>query len=474
MNRTALLLATTGLLALTAAVVGLPRQKDTSHTLAQPGEAPTGVVLPPATAKDGPVTLQGKLSGAYLMSGPSEAYAVLTVRADKPREEQRVPVSLALVIDRSGSMRGQKLTDARLAARLLVERLGAEDRLALVHYGSDVRVFPSQQVTDEVRHQMLAFVDTIQDEGATNISGGLQAAAQQLLPYVERFRVSRILLLSDGHPTEGLVEDSELLKLADTYQRQGLTVSGLGVGDEFNERLMRGLAEQGGGFYGYIQDSEKLAEILRRELEQAAGTLARGMELRLELPEGVLDAEVMGVPARREGKSRVVRLYDLAGGQEAQVVVKLTLSLESSKESSKEGRGVLGARLRYQDVEAARPVETYLPLSARVTEDEGLVRANLDQEVRVHAVKALGAREMQAAAEEMKRGNREKALGLLDNARGLFGSSAEALAGELADVDRTKAAYLNAQDETSVKREALQLHRKSLRTFGQNNSYGTD
>ena len=106
-----------------------------------------------------------------------------------------------------------------------------------------------------------------------------------------------------------------------------------------------------------------------------------------------------------------------------------------------------------------------------MTEDEALVRANLDQEVRVHAVRALGAREMQAAAEEMKRGNRQKALSLLDNARGLFGSSAEALAGELADVDQTKAAYLNAQDETSVKREALQLHRKSLKTFGQNNAY---
>ncbi|HYO68836.1 MAG TPA: VWA domain-containing protein [Archangium sp.] len=469
MNRTPLLLATTGLLALAAVGVGLPRPKDTSHTLAQPGEAPTGVVLPPATAKDGPVTLEGKLSGAYLMAGPSEAYAVLTVRADKPREEKRVPVSLALVIDRSGSMRGQKLTDAKQAARLLVQRLHDEDRLALVHYGSDVRVFPSQQVTEEVRQQMLAFVDTLQDEGATNISGGLQAAAQQLLPYVEHFRVSRILLLSDGHPTEGLVEDAELLKLADTYQHQGMTLSGLGVGDEFNERLMRGLAEQGGGFYGYIQDSQKLAEILRRELEQATGTLARGVELRLELPEGVLDAEVMGVPSRREGNTRVVRLYDLAGGQEAQVVVKLTLSLEAPSPAA---RGVLGARLRYQDVEAVRPVETYLPLSAQVTEDEARVRAHLDQEVRVYAVKALGAREMQAAAEEMKRGNRQKALGMLDNARALFGSSASALAGELADVDRTKAAYLNAQDETSVKREALQLHRKSLKTFGQNNSYG--
>jgi Ca-activated chloride channel family protein len=163
----------------------------------------------------------------------------------------------------------------------------------------------------------------------------------------------------------------------------------------------------------------------------------------------------------------VVPLYDLAGGQEARVVVKLTLGLEAVDAP----RSVLGARLRYWDVEAARQVEVALGLSAKVTEDEALVRTNLDQEVRVYAVRALGARQMQAAAEEMKRGNRERALGLLDNARSLFGTSAEALSGELADVDQTRAAYLNARDETSVKREALQLHRKSLKTFGQNNSY---
>jgi Ca-activated chloride channel homolog len=468
MNRTTLLLATTALLALVAGVVGLPRQKDTSHTVAQPGETPTGVVLKPVAARSGVLTLEGKLSGAYLMAGPSEAYAALTVRADKARPEAtRQPVNLALVIDRSGSMAGQKLADARRAARMLVERLGAEDRLALVHYGTDVSVFPSSQVTEETRAQMLAFVDAIEDEGSTNISGGLEAAIQELRPYTRGFRVSRAVLLSDGQPTAGLTDERELQRLAGTFQREGMAVSALGVGEDFNERLMRGMAEQGGGFYGYIQDSEQLADIFRRELEQAAGTVARGVELRLELPEGVTDAEAMGLSARREGRTLVVPLYDLAGGQDTRVVVKLTLSLTETQAA----RGVLNARLRYWDVLAERQTEVDLGLTAKVTEDEALVRANLDQEVRVHAVRALGAREMQAAAEQMKQGNREQALGMLDNARRLFGSSAEALAGEVADVDRTKAAYLNAQDETAVRREALQLHRKSLKTFGQNNAY---
>jgi Ca-activated chloride channel family protein len=468
MNRTLLLLATTGLLALGAGVVGLPRQKDTSHTVARPDEdLGTGVTLTPTIAKGGALTLEGKLSGEYLMAGPSEAFAALTVRADTLREARRLPVNLALVIDRSGSMRGQKLTDATRAARRLLERLGPEDRLALVHYGTDVSVLPSQPVTLEARARMEAFIDAIQDEGATNISGGLETAAAELRPYVESFRVSRIILLSDGQPTAGVTEPGELQLVAGGLRRSGLTVSALGVGDDFNERMMQGMAEQGGGFYGYIQDSERLADIFRRELEQAAGTVARGVELRLELPEGVTDAEVMGMTARREGRTLVVPLYDLAGGQEARVVVKLTLALEATQAA----RGVLTARLRYWEVDAGRQAQVDLALTAKVTEDEARVRAHLDKDVRVYAVRALGARELQAAAEQMKQGNRDRALGMLDNARRLFGSSAEALAGEVADVDRTRAAYLNAQDETAVRREALQLHRKSLKTFGQNNSY---
>jgi Ca-activated chloride channel family protein len=330
-----------------------------------------------------------------------------------------------------------------------------------------VSVLPSQLVTPQARARMADFINAIQDEGATNISGGLEAAAAELRPYTEAFRVSRIILLSDGQPTAGVTEPGELQSVAGSLRGTGLTVSGLGVGDDFNERLMQGIAEQGGGFYGYVQDSERLADIFRRELEQAAGTVARGVELRLELPNGVTDAEVMGMTARREGNTLVVPLYDLAGGQEAQVVVKLTLSLESTEAP----RSVLTARLRYFEVESAQARRADLALTAQVTEDEALVRAHLDKEVRVHANRALGARELQAAAEEMKRGNRDRALGMLSNARNLFGASADALSGEMEDVEKTRASYLNARDETSQRREALQLHRKSLKTFGQNNSY---
>jgi Ca-activated chloride channel homolog len=467
MNRTHLLLALTALLALGALAVGLPSPH---HPLPHPPpavEAPPGVVSPPVTVRQGALSLEGKLSSAYVRTGPSEAHALFTVRASKLPTPRRMPVNLALVIDRSGSMRGQKLADARRAARMLVERLEPGDRLALVHYGSDVRVYPSEEVTPQARQRMISFVGSIEDEGATNLSGGLEAGAEALRPYVKDYRVSRIILLSDGEPTDGIVDEAELGRLAADYQREGIAVSGLGVGEQFNERLMRGLAEQGGGFYGYLQDSERLAEILRRELEQATGTIARGVRLRLELPEGVASAQALGVASVHEGGALFIPLYDLSGGQEVHVVVKLALAMDAPSPA----RTVVGARLDYTDLVADKPVRLEVDLVAGVTEDEELVRARMDSEVRLAVTRALGASQMQAAVEAMKQGDRTRALDMLGNVRRLFGASASALAGEMQEVEQTEAAYLNAQDETSVRREALKLHRKSLQSFGQNNSY---
>jgi Ca-activated chloride channel family protein len=469
MNRTTLLLSTAGLLALVALALGLPKPPpitDTTHTLAQPGEQEPTLTLPLVTSGDGALTLEGKLSGAYVQAGPSEAFAVLELKAHRPTESHRVPVNVALVIDRSGSMRGQKLVDAKRAAREFVQRMTAVDRLALVHYGTDVNRFPSTLVTEEARAQMLAFVDGIEDDGSTNISGGLEAAAQELRPAVSQFRVSRAILLSDGQPTAGLMREEELMALTRQLRAEGIAVSALGVGEDFNENLMQGMADQGGGFSGFL-NSDQLAEVFTRELEQATGTVARAVELRLNLPQQVTSAEVMGAQAFREGQLLRVPLYDMAGGQSARLVVKLSLDTQPTEQPME----LLTAKVTYMDVEQDRPAEARVVLAARSTEDALVVRANLDKDVRVHAVRALGTQQMRAAAEEMKKGNRSAALGLLGNARRMFGTSASALAGELADLDKTQAAYENAQDEAAQRKEARQLQKKTMKNFGYNNSY---
>ncbi|MBZ4421571.1 VWA domain-containing protein [Myxococcus sp. RHSTA-1-4] len=476
MNRTLLLVSAAGLLALAALVVGKPPPPppppvtDTSHTVARTDEPPATVTLPLVTSSpaDGALTLSGKLSGAYVLTGPSEAFAWLELKARPPEAGHRVPVNLALVLDRSGSMAGKKLADAKRAALELVHRLTPEDRLAFIDYGTDVNVLPSRQVTEAVRAELLLAINNLRDEGSTHLSGGLTEAARALRPHLREYRVSRAILLSDGQPTMGMVLEADLLRLARSLRDEGITVSALGVGQDFQESLMRGMAEQGGGFSGFIDDSARLAEVFSRELDQAAGTVARRVELELVLSDAVQAVEVMGVPSTREGNTVKVPLYDLAGDQSVRVVAKLTL-----KANAPEGQELpmLDARVRYVDVSRDGPAETALRLTARATGDAALMRANLDKDVRVHATRALGTQQMLAAAEEMKRGNRVAARGFLDNARKLFGASASALSGELAELDQTEAAYERASGEEEVRRETRHLYRKTMKNFGQSNSY---
>ncbi|MCY1040688.1 VWA domain-containing protein [Corallococcus sp. bb12-1] len=445
---------------------------DQSHTVVQPGEADVDLVLPVGvgqspTGKPGPVELTGKLSGAYVMTGPGEAFAWFELSARKPESVQRVPVNLALVVDRSGSMMGSKLEDAKRAAQTLVKQLSKGDRLALVHYGSNVTTLPSVEINDETRAELLRAISRIEVDGSTNISGGLQAAAEAVRPYTREFRVTRAILLSDGQPTEGIVSNTGLFSEVGKLRELGITVSALGVGEGFNDALMRGMAERGGGFSGFVSDSAELASIFTRELEQAASTVARNVNLVLTLPPGVSGVEVMGLTSTREGNTVRVPLYDLTGGQSARVVAKVTLDAPASGTQMT----VLGASLSYVDVTADLPSQVLLSLNARVTDDARTVRSNLDREVRVHAIRALGTQQLHAAAEEMKNGNRQGAVSLLDNARRLFGSSASALAGEIADVDAAQAAYGKAHSDSDVRREMLHLKKKTMKSFGQNNSY---
>jgi Ca-activated chloride channel family protein len=475
MNRTLLLLAAGGMLAVGALMVGKPPPPapppvtDTSHTVARSDEPEATVTLPLVTSMpaDGALTLSGKLSGAYVQAGTSEVFAWLELKARPAEAGRRVPVNLALVLDRSGSMAGQKLADAKRAATELVGRLTAEDRLAFIDYGTDVRMLPSRQVTEDVRRELLQAISELRDSGSTHISGGLSEAARALRPHLTEFRVSRAILLSDGQPTMGMVTEPELYGLVRSMRQEGITVSALGVGTDFQEQLMRGMAEQGGGFSGFIDDSARLAEVFSRELDQATRTVARGVELRLELPPEVQAVEVMGVPSTRQGSLLTVPLYDLAGAQSVRVVAKLTLKAASTTGTL----GVLGASAHYVDVARDTAAQTGLQLTARLTDDAAVVRANLDRDVRVHATRALGTQHMLAAAEEMKRGNRQAARGLLDNARRVFGASASALAGELAELDQTEAAYGNASDAEAVRRESRNLMKKTMKNFGQSNAY---
>jgi Ca-activated chloride channel family protein len=415
MNRTTLLLSSAGLLLLLAVVVGLPRTR-TATTEPTPLRA-TG---------QGSLTLSGALARPWVNPGASDVFATLDVSAADVPGAHRAPVNLALVIDRSGSMAGAKLEGARQAALRLVDLLDEHDRLSISHYGSDVVTLPASLATPAAREEMAAFIRAIDSRGGTNLGEGLTAGKAQLDLARGEFPVNRLVLLSDGQPTVGMVSPQGLTGLVASFRQGGVTVTSLGVGADFNEDLMQRLADVGGGSYAFIRENEPqaMARLFAEDLQQAGTVVARGATLSFAVSPGVELAEVYGRTAVVEGGRVRITLPDFSARQHEKLVVHLRARVEAREGSLPVGQ----VQLDYQDVLAGHPAGAELALAAEVTTDRQLALRPSTPEAVVQVTQAQAAANYQEAAVALDRGDAALAQQALAKNDELF-QAAEALAG---------------------------------------------
>lgn len=441
MNRTTAFLALAAGLLLVAVVVGLPRVNTTPTTVATPTPVPTPTPTPtpvpvpvpvptPVGSTPGSLTLNGRLSHPYLSIGTSDVFASLEISAVDVPGAKRAPVNLAVVIDRSGSMSGSKIQNARRAANQLVDKLGPDDRLSIVHYGSDTDVFSGRFATDENKKAMHRFINAIVDEGGTNIGEGLVAGQRQILAMKSDFKVNRLLLLSDGNPTVGLTSPNQLANVVKTIRSNGVSVTSLGVGSDFNEDLMQRLADVGGGSYGFISDASAMATLFEKDLEQAGTMVAQGVGLRFEVPAGVHFVEVYGRSASQIGNTVTVSMPDFSARQVERLVVHFTASTQPNLGTL----DIASFKLDYTDLLTEKPADARLSLSAMVTNDTKVAMQNRDKTAFVAATKAQASMNYQRAAEAIDRGDFEGAKKDLNQNEALF-LDADAVAGRGAMAD---------------------------------------
>ncbi|MCP3163786.1 vWA domain-containing protein [Myxococcus qinghaiensis] len=467
MNRTVLFLSLAGGLALTALVLGLPQvtRPRTEPVVAVKTPPPTPPL--PVQGTPGSLTMTSRLSHPYVPAGSSEVFATVDLMGAEVPGSKRRPVNLALVIDRSGSMSGYKLAQAKQAARHLVGLLRDEDRLAIVHYGSDVKSLPSAQATAAQRERMLQYVDGIWDDGGTNISAGLSAGRYQLSTAQEGFGVNRLILLSDGQPTEGITDDEGLTRQVRELRATGITVSAIGVGTDFNEDLMQGFAEYGAGAYGYLEDAGQLAALFQKDLQQASTTVARDVTLTFTLPTGTVLGEVLGYNARQSGNQVMVSLPNFSAGQLERVVVRLSTTGDSVGQTVR----VTDLTLNYTDLIRNVGVENGAALSAVVTDRQEEIVAKQDKDATVYAVRARSAQNLQKAAEALRDGRREEAKGYIQQNQAMFNeasavASPAAVASDLAEQQATLDEYESAGSDEEVRSAAKKSKVKALRGFG--------
>ncbi len=240
------------------------------------------------------------------------------------RDRVRPPVRLAFVIDRSGSMGGDKLRLAKLAVEESIARLMPTDEFSIVVYDESVDVvFPSARATTEARRSALARLAEISQRGSTNLGEGWLRGCEQVALALSAEGVNRCLLLTDGLANVGMTDPDELARHAAELRTRGVTTSTFGVGEDFDERLLQAMADAGGGHFYYIRDAAGIRDHVTSEVGEALEVVARGVTIELTAPDGVVVDSLSPFPTETRGNRTTVAVGDLVAEQRLQVVLRL-------------------------------------------------------------------------------------------------------------------------------------------------------
>jgi Ca-activated chloride channel family protein len=250
----------------------------------------------------------------------------------------RPRVNVAFVLDRSGSMGGPKIGLARKAIREGIERLASDDRFAVVVYDDRIDVVAgSRTATGDARHAAIRALDSIDARGQTNLGDGWWRGAEQVATELDPEAVNRVLLLTDGLANQGMTDPAELIRHAAELRGRGVSTSTFGMGDDFDERLLGGMADSGGGAFRFIGRAEQIPELIGSEVGELLEVTAKGVELRIAGPDGIRIEPLSTFPFDRTMRDGVLHLGDLVANQVVRMVVALGFPLgEPGREASVE------------------------------------------------------------------------------------------------------------------------------------------
>jgi Ca-activated chloride channel homolog len=288
-----------------------------------------------------------------LKAGQEQIVDVL-IRITPPepdRQAERTPLNLSLVMDRSGSMAGEKMARAREAAIYCVDQMLPTDRLSVVVFDDHIDVlFPSEPVTN--RESMKNLIARVQPRGSTAlheawVRGGLTISEQML----ER-GINRVLLITDGLANVGITNSDEIVSQAMGLYKRGVSSSTIGIGDDFNEDLLLQMAQAAGGNAWHVVEPNDMQRIFQVELDGLVAQFAHTVSLSLIPADGVSIVSVLNdFDLTDTGR---YQLPNLLAGSPLEIVVQL-----------KVGAHAVGSTLRLLDLrlgftpQAAKSAESF-------------------------------------------------------------------------------------------------------------------
>jgi Ca-activated chloride channel family protein len=311
------------------------------------------------------------------------------------KPSQRPPLNLSLVLDRSGSMEDKgKIEYLRQAAKLAVGRLSERDVVSVVEFDDQITLmWPAAHAHDTASLQDK--IDQLTPRGSTNLAGGMQRGideaqnAQRDL-HLSGETLTRVIVLTDGLANTGITNPSQIADIAANARRNGVRISTIGLGVDYNEDLLQSIAEGGGGKYYYVESPVQLASIFEEELHAAFATRARDVHLAFHGSGAVKSAEMIGFAAS-SGRDVSADWPDFYAGETRTVLLRLDVAAD------RDGSLDLGHfDVAWRDAQNGASGTLDLPIRVSVSDDRAASNRSLNKDVSVEASLAESERTLAA------------------------------------------------------------------------------
>lgn len=388
------------------------------------------------------ISVTSHLTCPAVSTAGGKVYLRLAVNTPRYHRESRKPINLSVVLDRSGSMSEEsKIEHAKAALRALVDQLRPDDIFSLVIYDDVVEVLrPAARVGGD-RAGIRSLVDEIAPRGWTNLGGGMLEGFHQVQKNTGREYINRVILLSDGLANQGITDPERLTGIARKQRDRAISLSTIGVGLDYNENLMVGLSENGGGNYYFLESSRNLASVLRKEFDRLGDVVAQNVTIEIELGRGVRLLDAIGYDHSVNRQTVSIPVGDLYGEDARDIT--LELEVPPGTGSMTLARGTLVSRSSNGSDLAA------FESGIRYEKSTAAIERERDMTEQARADVAVSTRDVRRAMESLDKGDREEATRTLAGAgQALMSSPAAAAPGPAADAIREQVQRLRTYTDT--------------------------
>ncbi len=381
--------------------------------------------LSPMPALAAPVEVEAKLGQSLILAEkPGRVYLRLSLKALAARPaERRTSLNVALVLDRSGSMQGDRIVAAKDAATMALSRMSADDTVALVAFNHNVDVLQPATRLGASFADLKADIEEFRADGTTAIYAGVVEGGREARRFYSPDKVNRVILMSDGLANVGPATPKELGDLGRELASQGVTVSTIGLGLDYNEDLMQRLAAASDGNHAFVERPSDLVEIFNREFGDALSIAAQDITITIECRAGWRPLRLLGREGEISGNKITLKLAQLQEKNERYIVVEL-------EPASGHGTGdadIADVSVGYLDLATKARAESKAQVRARYSSSTTEIEASTDKGVMAQVT-------AQIATEE-----NEKAVLLRD--KGDVDGAKKALEDNAAYLKRSKEAY---------------------------------